>query len=75
MKGHRNTGRARARAPLSIAIILLAMSWTGAGAAEVAAKPVDGERIANADAEPGNWLTYGRTYSEQRFSPLTRNQR
>jgi alcohol dehydrogenase (cytochrome c)/quinohemoprotein ethanol dehydrogenase len=32
--------------------------------------PVDGTRIANADAEPGNWLTYGRTYSEQRFSPL-----
>src|SRR5471032_804777 len=36
------------------------------------AKPVDGERIANADAEPGNWLSYGRTYSEQRYSPLTK---
>jgi alcohol dehydrogenase (cytochrome c)/quinohemoprotein ethanol dehydrogenase len=33
---------------------------------------VDGARIANADAEPGNWLTYGRTYSEQRYSPLAR---
>src|SRR5690606_4678863 len=31
---------------------------------------VDGERIANADAEPGNWLAHGRTYDEQRFSPL-----
>jgi quinohemoprotein ethanol dehydrogenase len=31
---------------------------------------VDGERILSADAEPGNWLTHGRTYSEQRFSPL-----
>jgi quinohemoprotein ethanol dehydrogenase len=31
---------------------------------------VDGARIRNADREPGNWLTYGRTYSEQRFSPL-----
>ncbi len=31
---------------------------------------VDSKRIINADAEPGNWLTYGRTYSEQRFSPL-----
>ena len=28
-------------------------------------------RIADADKEPGNWLTYGRTYNEQRFSPLT----
>src|SRR5476651_1915369 len=40
-------------------------------AAESTLKPVDGTRIANADAEPGNWLSYGRTYSEQRFSPLT----
>ena len=27
-------------------------------------------RIAAADAEPGNWLSHGRTYDEQRFSPL-----
>ena len=32
---------------------------------------VTGERIVNADREPGNWLTTGRTYDEQRFSPLT----
>jgi quinohemoprotein ethanol dehydrogenase len=32
---------------------------------------VTGERIATADADPGSWLTYGRTYSSQRFSPLT----
>ena len=31
---------------------------------------VDGARIRNADSEPGNWMTYGRTYDEQRFSPL-----
>jgi quinohemoprotein ethanol dehydrogenase len=31
---------------------------------------VDGARIENADREPGNWMTHGRTYSEQRFSPL-----
>ena len=31
---------------------------------------VDSERIINADAEPGNWLSNGRTYSEQRYSPL-----
>ncbi len=31
---------------------------------------IDGDRIRNADAEPGNWLSHGRTYDEQRFSPL-----
>jgi quinohemoprotein ethanol dehydrogenase len=30
-----------------------------------------GTRIANADAEPHNWLSHGRTYDEARFSPLT----
>ena len=27
-------------------------------------------QLVNADSQPQNWLTYGRTYSEQRFSPL-----
>ncbi|NHN83440.1 PQQ-dependent dehydrogenase, methanol/ethanol family [Acetobacter musti] len=29
-----------------------------------------GEAIIHADDHPENWLTYGRTYSEQRYSPL-----
>ena len=33
----------------------------------------DTQRIIAADTEPGSWLTHGRTYSEQRFSPLTRS--
>ncbi|MCC6707592.1 MAG: PQQ-dependent dehydrogenase, methanol/ethanol family [Gammaproteobacteria bacterium] len=37
---------------------------------ESATHPVTDERIAGADSEPANWLSYGRTYSEQRFSPL-----
>ena len=32
---------------------------------------VDGARIVNADSEPGNWMSHGRTYSEQRYSPLS----
>ena len=28
------------------------------------------ERIINADREPGNWLTYSRTYDGHRYSPL-----
>lgn len=32
---------------------------------------VDGAMIAAADARPGDWLTHGRTYSEERHSPLS----
>jgi len=42
-----------------------------ASAAEAAAN-VDAARITGADQDPANWMTYGRTYSEQRFSPLSR---
>ncbi len=31
---------------------------------------VDGARIMAADKEPGNWMSYGRTYGEDHFSPL-----
>lgn len=42
--------------------------------AEPARKPaaVDAARLGAASEEPANWLTYGRTYGEQRFSPLHR---
>ena len=28
------------------------------------------QRLLNADDEPGNWMSWGRTFDEQRFSPL-----
>ncbi|MEX1196828.1 MAG: PQQ-dependent dehydrogenase, methanol/ethanol family [Pseudohongiellaceae bacterium] len=31
---------------------------------------VSTERLINADAEPGQWMSTGRTYTEQRYSPL-----
>ena len=31
---------------------------------------IDDKRILQAESEPGNWLAHGRTYEEQRFSPL-----
>jgi quinohemoprotein ethanol dehydrogenase len=36
------------------------------------AKPaaVDAARLAAAGSEPGQWMSHGRTYDEQRFSPL-----
>jgi glucose dehydrogenase len=45
----------------------------GAGPAEAiraSTARVDGDRIAAADADPANWLAHGRSYDEQRFSPL-----
>ena len=33
---------------------------------------IDDNRIIEAESEPGNWLAFGRTYEEQRFSPLTK---
>src|SRR5262249_47780401 len=40
--------------------VLTAVSW-----AQVAA-----DRIRDADREPGNWLTYSRSYNGQRYTPL-----
>lgn len=37
----------------------------------VAFARVSDERLLNATQEPGQWLTYGGTYAEQRFSPLS----
>ena len=31
---------------------------------------VDNLRLVQPNKEPGNWMTHGRTYSEQRYSPL-----
>jgi quinohemoprotein ethanol dehydrogenase len=42
--------------------------------ATTAVKPpaqVDAARLLQANNEPGNWMSHGRTYDEQRFSPLT----
>jgi quinohemoprotein ethanol dehydrogenase len=33
-------------------------------------KVVDDSRLKTADQDKGNWLMYGRTYNDQRFSPL-----
>ncbi|WP_135211921.1 PQQ-dependent dehydrogenase, methanol/ethanol family [Vitreimonas flagellata] len=49
---------------------------TGVALALVACGPsgpaaVSEARIVGADSEPGNWMSHGRTYSEDRFSPLT----
>ncbi len=34
------------------------------------AADVDAARLTNADKDPGDWMSHGRTYAEQRYSPL-----
>ena len=60
----------------SLALLAIEQALTGTAATNPPEKSaaevsqVSAERIRNADLEPGNWMTYGRTYSEQHFSPL-----
>ncbi|MBI3791963.1 MAG: PQQ-dependent dehydrogenase, methanol/ethanol family [Gemmatimonadetes bacterium] len=54
----------------TLALLPLALAGACADRAP-SASPVTTPRIVNANAEPGNWLSHGRTYDEQRFSPLT----
>jgi quinohemoprotein ethanol dehydrogenase len=55
---------------LGLGLTSLACAAVAVGAAPKQPASVDGPRIAGADKEPGQWLSVGRTYDEQRFSPL-----
>ncbi len=55
-------------APIAIALLLAAAGSAQRPNAKRA--DVSGSRIIKADSEPGNWMSHGRTYDEQRFSPL-----
>jgi quinohemoprotein ethanol dehydrogenase len=72
METRRESARDSALISMPLSLLLLGLACASARSAEPGDRPVDGARIAHADAEPGNWLTYGRTYDEQRFSPLAR---
>jgi quinohemoprotein ethanol dehydrogenase len=53
------------------ALLLILPGWAAfAGPAPNLPANVDGARIRAADKEPGQWMSWGRTYDEQRFSPL-----
>jgi PQQ-dependent dehydrogenase (methanol/ethanol family) len=54
----------------ALAALIAACLPLGLAAAPKAAQ-VDTTRLLNADREPGQWLAVGRTYDEQRYSPLT----
>lgn len=61
---------------MSISTIFRLLSAGSLGLAAICAHAqngpadVDRQRLLAADADAGNWLSYGRTYNEQRFSPL-----
>ena len=54
----------------------IAIAGCGGGDEQEASTPpstpaaVNGARLTAADSEPGQWMSHGRTYDEQRFSPL-----
>jgi quinohemoprotein ethanol dehydrogenase len=52
-------------------LALLAYTSIARGAkSQPVSSGVTDAQIVDADGQPGNWLTQGRTYNEQRFSPL-----
>src|SRR5262245_22677069 len=75
-------GEHQLRSKICVVVTVLALAAYGAYGSRIPlkaqdvtsriAKPadVDGTRIVGADQEPGNWMSHGRTYSEQRYSPL-----
>ena len=57
-----------------LALIAAALVVSGAAAPArraIGAAAVNATRHLNANSEPGTWMSAGRTYDEQRYSPLT----
>jgi quinohemoprotein ethanol dehydrogenase len=63
----------RRRTWIAVAVVLLTASWVGAQSRRTPLR-VDDRALRNTgtanDPAPGSWLTYGRTQSETRYSPL-----
>jgi|KBSSwiStaDraftv2_1062776.scaffolds.fasta_scaffold03353_5 glucose dehydrogenase len=59
---------------LRSSFIAVAIGWALAGqsAAQTTAATVDEKSIGLYQQAPGDWLSNGRTYAEQRYSPLAR---
>lgn len=52
------------------AALFAGLALSASALAQDYAAAVDEARLVGADAEPGAWMSYGRTYDEQRYSPL-----
>ena len=66
----RYRSRCSHRWPLLAAARKVRRTRVNDAASTPSAAAVTAERSLAADAEPGQWLSHGRTYDEQRFSPL-----
>jgi quinohemoprotein ethanol dehydrogenase len=51
-------------------LCIFGCAWAIASVAAAAPAAVDAKRLTKANDEPGQWMSEGRTYDEQRFSPL-----
>jgi len=62
---------------LALGVAVGASAARAAGGAPAGPTPgrVSSQRLLAADSEPGSWLSHGRTYDEQRYSPLDRIRR
>src|SRR5262245_25760587 len=56
----------------ALGLLVAALGAVGLAAAVAPREPaaVNTSRMANAAGDSANWMAYGRTYDEQRFSPL-----
>lgn len=54
-----------------LAVICLSLLFAHAGIAGDQSASTDAARLSGADRDTNNWLMYGRTYDDHRFSPLT----
>jgi len=59
------------RVVVGVGALAAMLAVTPPAQAAASAAEVDTARLVDADRDAADWLTYGRTYSEQRFSPLT----
>ena len=55
----------------AVALVISTFVLGHARASDMSAS-IDAARLNRADRDAANWMSYGRTYSEQRFSPLTK---
>ena len=65
----RETWRARCATAATAAVLLTSLAAISPAPA-AGASPVDGKALLGAADNRSEWLTHGRTYDEQRFSPL-----